>query len=203
MKINDKIINYLSGNMSEDEKIIFEKLITDDPELKSEFEKYKRNLAYLTSLANLETDTNYFNSILPRVHEKLENRKPLWSFRKKIAFAFPIIIIITFLIYKQSIFYDYQDVPNINNLIASWNDSVKTDLLTVVIDNDIAILNDTTLTPNANQVLTEEISKVLLDNTSNLSSDVFDYLEGSDVTTDITDEEAKTIYDYLINKKII
>lgn len=202
MKINDQIIKYVSGCMNEKEISGFEERLENDPNLKLELERYTKKFNYLKSLANVEAEPGYLNNLLPKVRRKIENRKKTYFVTgKKIALSFPVIII-AFVVFWQFTHTDKNGVEDINKIITGLNDSVKVDLLSSIIEADKNALIDSANEQTANQLLSEEISKVLLEN-NNFNNEALEYFENSEIITDMTEEEVNKIYENLINKKII
>jgi hypothetical protein len=74
MNDKEKILKYLSNLLSENEKEKFEKEISESTELRAEIEKIKNNLNKIKSLGNVDLDTSYFNNLLPKVRERIEQK---------------------------------------------------------------------------------------------------------------------------------
>ncbi|MHB8580548.1 MAG: anti-sigma factor family protein [Ignavibacteriaceae bacterium] len=66
MKTNDKIIEYLDGQLSEDEKASFENELKTSSILQSEFQQYKKIKDSLSQLRNIEVDESYFIETIPK-----------------------------------------------------------------------------------------------------------------------------------------
>lgn len=92
MKKNDDIIlRYLSGLMNPEEEKIFLNEIESDPQYSARFHSIKGQIDGLSSPGGIETDDLYFNSLLPKVREKLELSDGI-SIRKKYSIAIPVVV---------------------------------------------------------------------------------------------------------------
>jgi hypothetical protein len=75
MEKMNRIYDYLDGRLGKTESDNFELELKEDDVLYSEFLKIKNALSRMSSLADIEPDTHYYESVLPRFREKLERRK--------------------------------------------------------------------------------------------------------------------------------
>ena len=75
MEKKKRIFEYLDSKPGKTGTSNFEADIKEDDELYSEYVKVKDSLLKLDNLANVESDTLYFESVLPRFRENLELRK--------------------------------------------------------------------------------------------------------------------------------
>jgi len=81
-KNSERIIEYLSGKLNEDEKKFFENELNTSVGLKKEFDDLNSKLLELSSVREIKTNETYFSNLIPRVYQKLETEKKLWSFKK-------------------------------------------------------------------------------------------------------------------------
>ncbi|MGK9477863.1 hypothetical protein [Melioribacter sp. OK-6-Me] len=95
MKISEEILRYYSDLMTEEEKKLLEKKISDLPSMKEEFDKAGKLIERLRDCSNIEVDESYFINLLPRVRERLNIRKGRVVF-EKIAYALSISVFVAF-----------------------------------------------------------------------------------------------------------
>ena len=100
-KINEKVLKYLSGMMTEKEIEKFEEEIRLDNTLSNELEGFKGKLKEISLPADIQLDERYFISMLPRMKEKLDSKKRN-SLSKRISYAIPVMIIIIAIIFFPS-----------------------------------------------------------------------------------------------------
>lgn len=202
MKINDEIIKYLAGNMELSEKAEFEERISKDSNLKLQLEEYKSNLSSIKELANMEAENNYFNGLLPKIRERIEPEKQstvnVW---KKIAFSFPIIMILAFFLYKQFISTGVTNTNDMQTVITKMNDTTKVELLNRFADRNS--LNDLLLQQDSVQTLSEEISRELFKSVTVSNDPEVIFIDEYEVINELSRDEAELVYKNLINKKIM
>ncbi len=92
----EKILLYLSDKMKETEKRNFEEELQNSPALENELAQLNAKIEEFKTLYITAEDTNYFNNILPRVKEKLQQQtdKKLFTWRRAFALGFVSIVLI-------------------------------------------------------------------------------------------------------------
>lgn len=99
-KYRINIIRFLDGDMSSNEKQIFENEIQMNTDLKKEYERIRRTLEFFNP-ASLDLNSHYYQTILPRFHDRrIEGMKIEVPFIKKFAFNFlpaVIVLIVTYI----------------------------------------------------------------------------------------------------------
>lgn len=97
-KINEKILKYLSGTMTEKEIEKFEEEIKVDISLSNECEDIKSILKGISIPEGIQLDERYFINLIPRIKEKLDSKKrnPL---SRRISYAIPALIIIIVIVF--------------------------------------------------------------------------------------------------------
>lgn len=99
-KNEDLILRYLAELMDEKEKLEFENQLKVSEELKSEFDEISNILESFPKPEEIKLDERYFNSLLPKVYQKVKfvNKHLI----RRIAYAIPVIIIfIVYLFYHS------------------------------------------------------------------------------------------------------
>jgi len=106
MNTRDKIILYLDNQMSDEEKIRFEKELENSPSLMKELNDIKDSLGGIKNSLNAGFDEDYFTGLIPEFRRKNENPgKAGYPFKKFIAYvpaaAVVIILLFVFLVDKK------------------------------------------------------------------------------------------------------
>lgn len=123
MKKNEvKILKYISGQLTQEELIIFEEELKKSDQLKTDYDNIKLQLDDLSIRKEFETNEIYFGNLLPRVYQRIDKKKKFRKFRG-IYYLVPtvsaVIVLFLFLLNTKTN-YDtgYKDLANevVNNL---------------------------------------------------------------------------------------
>lgn len=200
----DTILKYLSGQMEPEEKMNFQEKLKKDADLKAEYERLSAKLEQLSSNANIDLDSAYFNNLVPKVHIKLNSAKSKGFIRFAPAFSFGIVVLLIFLL----------QLPNMNENSFPGSEITEGDFASIILETDDSTLSDyleTGLVDNYsyyNYKTDDAFADIYLDDTilSEIGFDsATDYYEDNytDDISDFSPEEANIIYEELINKKIL
>lgn len=91
-KINDEILKYLSGMMSDSEMKLFEEKLKISEELNSQLNCVREVLAEF-DIKNINADETYFNNLVPRIRQRMDSGKK-YHLRKKLYYLVPALTII-------------------------------------------------------------------------------------------------------------
>jgi len=129
------IPDYITGGLSETEKALVEKTLKESPELNEFYIEMKETLNFVSSVKLSEPAPQYWNSLLPRIHDKIESREAQgFSWDKVAAFwkvlvpvAAIILIALVYLLVKPSNIQltEEKNIEKITNETSVNNDSVK------------------------------------------------------------------------------
>lgn len=93
-----QLFRYIDDDMDQDERRVFEQRLAASPELREELEQVRAALGKASQLLAVQPDTHYFESIVPRFRELLED-EPRQRFSLKAAYMLgPALLIILSLI---------------------------------------------------------------------------------------------------------
>lgn len=186
MKANkEKIIRYLSREMTETEISEFNELLQSDENLMKEFNDFKKIYELIENSRSVKIDNDYLDSILPQFRQKISKQK---NYLLKPAFAFTTILIIAGLIFL--IFYQSPDT-NSNGIFTDIPDEI---LLNSISDDYTNLLEP------------EKIDSLLAEKISINSDELNNYLFGDLDLTNllnnelVTSDDEEAIYSALINK---
>lgn len=74
-EIQHMIPDFISGGLSEEEKTLVENAMSESAELKQFYDEMKDTFNFVSSVKFTEPVPQYWNSLLPRIHEKIESRE--------------------------------------------------------------------------------------------------------------------------------
>jgi hypothetical protein len=84
-KFNQRIIDYLDGQMNSKQREEFENELRNSIQLKKEFEEYKSLFNFLEAEKSRVIDKDYAESIVPAFRKRIEKKKP-FGFSEKLAY---------------------------------------------------------------------------------------------------------------------
>ena len=132
MKNKDIILKYLSEMLSDEEKSQFELRLKSDISLKEDYHKIIAKLNLLNEQNQIEDDSNYFSTIIPRVREKVESKSESKIFKIAPGIAFGIVVLLIFLL---------QLSENQQNNFSEF-DMVSADFSALILEMDFEDLNE-------------------------------------------------------------
>ncbi len=117
-KINDEIVKYLSGIMSESEKKIFEEKLRTSNKTADEINSVQKLLGEFKE-NDFNADENYFVNILPRFRENANTRSG--RLRKLVYYLAPTfaVIIITLLLFEKSTTNNYDEYTELAEVVVN------------------------------------------------------------------------------------
>ena len=116
--MDERILKYLDGGLTEDEKILFEKELNSSPELKKKYEKYISVQSKLNEFKNIEVDKTYFNGIVPEFRNRLKVKKKTRKiFSLSFANSLAAIIVLYFILSPNG------NNMNLNEVVKNWTEN--------------------------------------------------------------------------------
>ena len=200
-KRNEQIIKYLDGNLTEKEKLHFEEILKNDPQLKRETERVKYLISEMKSDAEPEADESYFINMLPEFNARKEKKKKFIF--SKIAYSLSTVaavILILFLVFKPSGTINYS---NLTELSKNLTDSELNEAFNEF--GDQYSINDLmSSAPAAADSIVSNMVADELDLSASADKTIADkYLSTDDLLSSINEAEANELYSQLINEDII
>lgn len=203
MNINrKKIIAYIDGSMTPEEKLLFDKEVEKSQELQRELQELKHFMETLKEVAAPPVNENYFINILPEFYSRGSGKKKIRI--PGIAYsltAAAAVILILFFIFNPLKSSEY---TNTNELSINLTDQEMNKTLNGY-ENPYS-LNDLM---NSATSKTDSIVNNMVKDELDLSSASIDksvaeqYINTDDLLDSINDIEANELYSQLINKDII
>ena len=195
--MDDRILQYLDGQLSESEKRDFEKELNSSPKLKKKYDEYISSQSELNDLRNIEIDKTYFNGIVPEFRRRVEVKKKTkrifsFSFANSLA-----AILILYFVLKPS-----GNDLNLNEIAKNWtaND----------FDNAIEYVEQpytvSDITDSYNTAELDSVISGILTNELNLSRNNNSYLidnslDYNKISAQINNTETNNLYNKILNKK--
>ncbi len=197
----EQIIRYLDGNMGEDEKLHFEKILAKDTELQQETGQVKKLLSSMKDDAGPDTDETYFVNMVPEFYIRYSKKKKFifskLAYSLSTAAAIILILVIIFRpagTIKQS---------TLNELTANLSESELNETLKQYADR--YSLNDLMNSASAktDSIVTDMVANEL-DLSGIIDKTVADkYINTDELISSMNETEANELYSQLINEDII
>jgi len=198
------ILKYLSDLMEEGEKTQFEEQLKTDTKLKEEFDQFENSLNKLNSLAEIQNDSSYFNNLVPIVRNRIEVKKQKRKIVWVPAISFAVTLLIFFMLQfpkstEQNSFKLNISSQDLMTLVSDADSSVVNELMTSNFIDDYAYLN-TTEAGNEFDVYLDDSFVSEVD-----PEDIGTYYNVDQVNnySDLSEDQVNTVYEELINKKIL
>ena len=120
MNKNEKIIKYLEGELNSEDKVQFEKELSQSKELQKELTDYKKVFSKIDEQKSIEHDSIYFVNLLPSIKDKL-NKNSTAKPSRKFAYALTFILILTagYFIFKPLSVSSSNNVLTMNEFVKS------------------------------------------------------------------------------------
>jgi len=192
MKNNDTILKYLLHDLTPDDKNDFEKLLEDSNDLKIELEETRKLLNNIDNLKSIQLDDSYFNNLIPKVHEKMNQKNSFTtSLNFKLAFSavFSIFIIFVMFSYQGSSKTKY----SFDNLL---QDVAINEITT---DYEINSLLDENVLVNYEYVSNVEENNFI----EELNVNSFSQEDEYNTLKELSNNDVEEIYKQILNKKIL
>jgi hypothetical protein len=127
MKINEKILKYADNRMTESECMNFENELKSDPALMKQWEMFNKNINEINYAKRIETDSDYFDKILPTFYRK--NIFPKQKLNYKFTFGFTALaaVMLLFFIFQPDDIEELKLEPNTAENVEYFDDYLGTE----------------------------------------------------------------------------
>jgi len=196
MNKDERIIKYLEGELSEEEKSSFEKDLSLSEDLWNELADYKKVLAAFDEQQSFETEKTYFNNLVPAIRKKLDQSETTNPLRKLgFAAAFILIFIAGYFIF-QPLFSSSGNILTMEEFADNLTDAELNDLIDYFVTE-----NETELTDEEIYNFEEEdLENIIYASTYESKLAIISDFGINNFLIDIPETEKEEIYDELINK---
>ncbi|MDQ7815607.1 MAG: hypothetical protein RDU14_01115 [Melioribacteraceae bacterium] len=147
-KIDEKILRYFAGLMEAEEVMRFESQLKNDPELKERFVYLENRLTDLLSVHDIGVNDLYFDSIVPKLREKMTIKRK-YSILKKYTLAIPIVSVILIL-FILTPFYDKEYIDQPVSLAYEIIKNINDDEIADNLINDYSLESALSFSENGN-----------------------------------------------------
>jgi len=196
MNNDERIIKYFEGELSAEEKSLFEKDHSLSENLRNELADYKKVLAAFDEQKSFETESSYFTNLVPVMWKKLEKRESTNPFRKLgFAAAFILIFVAGYFIF-QPFFSSSENILTIEELTDNMTDEEYAEMIDYLVEEDETEYID------ENIFNIEEVDLDIIINTSTYETKlaIISDFGINDFSADIPETEKEKIYNELVNK---
>jgi len=196
--MDEKILQYLEGELSESEKKDFEKGLLSSPELKMKYDEFLSVKSKINDLKNIEIDNTYFNGIIPEFRNRVEVKKKA---KKIFSFSFAnslIAIILLYFVLKPG-----SNTLNLNEAVKKWTDSDFNYAIEYVNQQYTGFdISDTYNLSDIDSVISTMLTNELnLSNNYNTDQIIDNSLDYNNIKSQINIYESENIYSKILNKK--
>jgi hypothetical protein len=207
MKTNNKIIIYLDGQMTVEEKAAFEKELSESGLLRDELKRYKDFNSEISGLKNIPAEEEYFVQMIPKFRSKfVQKKKP--GFLPGLAYgattATAVLIIMLF-VTNKSIKNETPIVPNNTSVqqVVSFEPvqeaGANSDQYGLVNMSRDEIANSDSL---LNSMLIKELD-LTPQSLSDISQSDNNTIDIQTIMQGVDDQEADAIYKEILHKRIL
>lgn len=190
----EKVLKYLSGMMTDEEKRVFETELNSSPQLKDLLEKYSKNMSELKMLSDVEVDESYFNTLIPRMRERLDvtqNRPLIYRFGS----AIPALVLSVF-VFVTILYLNFNSDNTIDETLADLiAGSDSSTIAEIVDDYSYSYLDDYSTDYNLSEDYFLDIEV-----TEQIRAEV---IHSFNLYDNLSEEDVDYIYNSLIDKKIL
>ena len=200
----DKILQYLSDLMTPEEKVKFEQELAASEDLRNETAEINRQLGNLKDYSKLHTNEMYFNTILPRVRERMEKPKHKLIPRLSLASAFAVVILVFSLVYFPALNSRNSIEPgkmDLNSILASVDSSALNEVFDNNYVHEYSTYYDKSFLKEISD-FTDDL-EYSSDEEENYASSIYFNGTTSELINDMTSEELEDVYQTLLNKKFL
>ncbi len=99
------IPDYISGELSDEEKALVEGAMKESDELRQFYSEMKDTFNFVGSVKFTEPSPQYWNSLLPRIHEKIESRESKGFSWDKVSAIWKVLVPIAAVILIALVYY--------------------------------------------------------------------------------------------------
>lgn len=129
------IPDYITGGLSETEKALVEKSLKESAALNEFYIEMKKTLNFVSSVKFAEPVPQYWNSLLPRIHDKIESREAKGFSWDKVAAIWKVLVPVAAIVLIAFVYFlvkpsntqltEEKKIEMITNDTSGNNDSVK------------------------------------------------------------------------------
>jgi hypothetical protein len=200
-KYIEKIVAYIDGNMTDDERTQFEKIISSDTGVQKEIEEIKKSLSAMKTDSTPEVEETYFINLLPEFYQRQTGKKK-FKLRKLTYYLSPAAaaIILMFIFYpgKTTNLDVSKDLSqeitesDLNEVLNPYETTYSlNDLMSFATSTTDSIVNN--LVSDELDISSKSVDKMLTDN----------YTNTNELLNSLDENQANELYSQLINKDII
>ena len=196
MKNDERIIKYLDGELTEQEKGLFEKDLSRFETLQNELNAYKKVLTEFNEQKLFDTESTYFTNLVPSIREKLEQRKTINAFRKLgFAAALILIFVVGYFVF-QPLFSSSENILTVEQFADKLTDAERDEMIVYFVTEDETELIDEDLY----KFEEDDLENIIYASTYESKLAIISDFGLNNFLADIQEDEQEKIYNELVNK---
>jgi hypothetical protein len=197
MKNDERIIKYLEGELREEERVLFEKDLSNSETLQSDFADYKKVLKAFDEQKSFDTEKTYFNNLVPVIREKLEQHKNINPLRNVgFAAAFILIFVVGYFIFQPLFFSSSEQISTVEEFADNMTDAELNEMIEYFVAEDETDLID----EDVYKFEEDDLDNIIYSSTNEGKLAIISDFGLNNFLADIQEVEQEKIYNELINK---
>src|SRR5574338_1109051 len=200
MNTNEQIVKYLDGKMNEAEKLHFEEILAEDPDLRKRTARMRNVISSLKSDAEPAADETYFVNMLPVFYSRLGKKKKFLISKLAYSLSTAAAVVITLFVILRS--GSEINVPDLNEINAKLSEKELNETLNQYSDNNSLGDLMNSASAETDSIVTDMVSDELV--LSGLADKTVadKYINTDELLSSIDENEANQLYSQLINEDI-
>ncbi len=195
-KINEQIILYLSGNLTDVEQSKLEREIENSGELKEQLSFCKEKLKTFKAIPNDDyLNEIYFQNLIPRMRNRLKPSKKR-SLIIKFAYSLPVLIILTMVLY-----FNYGKSNGFDKMVTELPESYATQIVDQLVQESEDYYNQINLDTNSVEIINSDLLNQL-DLAEKINSSGITF-STDELNENLTTEEINEIYSEMLKTKLL
>lgn len=200
-ELHERLIDYVEGNISPEQKTEIETILTQSPQMQNEFDLIQSALTELRNISDEDVPNHYFSNFLPRFRDRLDSGKvhlPMFMPEWYRLFSTPLVVsaIVLSIIIMYQTFSPEQLHSSIYSLV---NDMERSEMNSIVDESTDFVLNSRN-TRNADILVGDVSSDSIVESKlaeDMLVLDVSSYQSEHELISDLGDKEIEQVLDRL------
>lgn len=99
------IPDYITGEISSSDKALVEKALDESPEIRELYNEMKSSMAFIGTVKQAEPSPQYWNTLLPRIHEKIDARESRGFSWEKLSLVWKVLVPVAAVILIALVYY--------------------------------------------------------------------------------------------------
>ncbi len=200
-ELHERLIDYVEGNISPEQKTEIEAFLTKSPQMQNEFDLIQSALTELSSISDEDVPNHYFSNFLPRLRDRLESGKvhlPMFIPEWYRLFSAPLIV--SAIVLSIIIMYQTFNPEQIHSSIYSLVNDMERSEMNYIVDESSDFVLSSKNTRNADILFSDVSSVRIIESKLTedlLVLDVSSYQSEHELISNLGDKEIEQVLDRL------